>query len=90
VHRVCGTSDPEIEWGYVGPVGYMTVNTGGSAQAELSGRLGVSEWSPSSEQLMRPRQMSTTECSVMAARRSESMAVSFLGAMSMRRAHDAS
>jgi DNA replication protein DnaC len=41
--------------------------------------LAVDKWSPSSEQLMRPRQMSTTECSVMAARRSESMAVSFLG-----------
>jgi hypothetical protein len=57
VHRVCGTSDSEIEWGYVGSLGYTTVNTGGSAQAELSGRLGVGKWSRSSEQPMRPRQV---------------------------------
>jgi hypothetical protein len=35
-------------------------------------------------------EMSTSGCSSMAARRAESMAVSFLGAMSMRRAHEAS
>ena len=44
----------EIEWGYVSPVGCMTVITRGSALAEVSGRLGVGAWSRFSSTNQRP------------------------------------